>query len=511
MARLNVRNRVQGGFWRALEAVGVRDARTRWERQSPFLQRAVPPLVIAVLVLGLGWLAGVPPHPTFVALLAIVYVLYLMPPRIRRIALPLTVLAVAIAYPILWANELTGTNTLFEIPVFKAFPNMDTMVAIAIFAMMAIGLNIVVGYAGLLDLGYVAFYAIGAYVAAWLASPHFASEGIDFEFGGIGVPQDVGGIHISIWIVLVAAAITTAIAGVLIGLPTLRLRGDYLAIVTLGFGEIIHQAAVQGNADGISALIGSQTDFNLTNGAFGINPVDPPGFGSWLSDKLGLPANFIVENGSYVNFVSLIYWSAIGLLLITLFCSIRLRDSRLGRAWIAIREDEVAAAAMGIPLMRTKTWSYASGAFFGGVAGAWYGSFKQGVFPDDFLFNFSIFILCMVILGGMGNVWGAIAGAALLTYLDKEGLSNVAGWFNEKDFVLFQCEPVAQDPSKPISAGCLNAPLLATGIYGSILVLAMLFRPQGLIPEQRRKLEIEEGVHDEPLMDVRHAPEEGPG
>ena len=174
-----------------------------------------------------------------------------------------------------------------------------------------------------------------------------------------------------------------------------------------------------------------------------------------------MPANFIVENGSYVNFVSLIYWSAIGLLLVTVFCSLRLRDSRLGRAWIAIREDEVAAAAMGIPLMRTKTWAYASGAFFGGVAGAWYGSFKQGVFPDDFLFNFSIFILCMVILGGMGNVWGAIAGAAFLTYLDKEGLSNLAGWFNERDFVLFQCDPVVQDPTRPISAGCLNAPLLA--------------------------------------------------
>jgi branched-chain amino acid transport system permease protein len=508
VARLNVRQRVQSGFWRGLEAVGVSDARMRWERQSPFLQRAVPPLVIAALVLALGWLAGVPPHPTFAALLAIVYVLYLTPPRIRKIAMPLTVLAVAIAYPFLWANELTGTNTLFEIPIFKAFPNMDTMVAIVIFAMMAIGLNMVVGYAGLLDLGYVAFYAIGAYTAAWLASPHFASEGIDFEFGGIGVPQDVGGIHISIWIVVVAAAITTAIAGVLIGLPTLRLRGDYLAIVTLAFGEIIYLGALNGNADGISALLDHKTDFNLTNGAFGINPVDPPGFGGWLSDHLGLPANFIVENGSYVNFVSLVYWCAIGLLLITIFCSIRLRDSRLGRAWIAIREDEVAAAAMGVPLMRTKTWAYASGAFFGGVAGAWYGSFKQAVFPDDFLFNFSIFILCMVILGGMGNVWGAIAGAALLTYLDKEGLSNVAGWFNEKDFILFQCEPLSQDPSRPISAGCLNAPLLATGIYGSILVLAMLFRPQGLIPEQRRQLEIEEGVRDQPLMDVRHAPEE---
>ncbi len=511
MTRLNVTNRVQRGFWRALETVGVSNARSRWEAQSPLLQRAVPPVVIAALVLLLAWAGGVPPHPTLLALLAIGYALYLLPRRVRRIALPLTVLAIALAYPILWANELNGTNVLFELPVFKAFPNMDTMVAIAIFAMMAIGLNMVVGYAGLLDLGYVAFYAIGAYTAAWLASPHFASNGVDFEFGAIGVQAGIGGIHISIWIVLLIAAVTTAVAGVLIGLPTLRLRGDYLAIVTLGFGEIIHQAALNGDADGISALLDTETDFNLTNGAFGINPVDPPGFGDWLSDKLGLPANFIVENGSYVNFVSLVYWSAIGLLLVTVFCSLRLRDSRLGRAWIAIREDEVAAAAMGIPLMRTKTWAYASGAFFGGIAGAWYGSFKQGVFPDDFLFNFSIFILCMVILGGMGNVWGAIAGAAFLTYLDKEGLSNVASWFNERDFVLFQCDPGAQDPTRPISAGCLNAPLLATGIYGSILVLAMLFRPQGLIPEERRKREIEEGVHDEPLMDVRHAPEAGPG
>ncbi len=504
-----MRARVQRAFWRALEAVGVKNARRRWEGQSPFLQRAVPPLVIAAVVMLLAWALGVPPHPTLLALLAIVYVLYLLPPRIRRIALPLTVLGVAIAYPILWANELNGTNVLFEIPVFKAFPNMDTMVAIVIFAMMAIGLNMVVGYAGLLDLGYVAFYAIGAYMAAWFASPHFSS--IDFELGAIGVPQGVDGFHISIWLILIMAAVVTAVAGVLIGLPTLRLRGDYLAIVTLGFGEIIHQAALNGDADGISALLDTKTSFNLTNGAFGINPVDPPGFGAWLSDTLGLPADFIVENGSYVNFVSLVYWSAIGLLLITIFCSLRLRDSRLGRAWIAIREDEVAAAAMGIPLMRTKTWAYASGAFFGGLAGAWYGSFKQGVFPDDFLFNFSIFILCMVILGGMGNVWGAIAGAAFLTYLDKEGLSNIAGWFNERDFVAFSCDPIAQDPSRPISAGCLNAPLLATGIYGTILVLAMLFRPQGLIPEERRKREFEEGVHDEPLMDVRHAPEEGPG
>ena len=150
MARLNARGRVQGGFWRVLEAVGVKNARTRWEAKSPFLQRAVPPLVIAALLVLLALAAGVPPHPTALVLLAVMYVLYLLPRRSRRIALPLTVLGAALVYPILWANELEGRNILFEIPVLKSFPNMDTMVAIVLFAMMAIGLNMVVGYAGLL-------------------------------------------------------------------------------------------------------------------------------------------------------------------------------------------------------------------------------------------------------------------------------------------------------------------------------------------------------------------------
>jgi branched-chain amino acid transport system permease protein len=296
---------------------------------------------------------------------------------------------------------------------------------------------------------------------------------------------------------------------VFIGLPTLRLRGDYLAIVTLGFGEIVHVVAQNGDAAGLSRLINRENNpihFNLTNGPPGINPIDPPGFGHWVAQHVGLPANFLVEQGKYVNFVSLMYWSALGLLLVTIFCSIRLRDSRLGRAWIAIREDEVAAAAMGIPLMRTKTWAYASGAFFGGVAGAWFGSFNQAVFPDTFLFNISIFFLCMVVLGGMGNVWGVIAGATFLTYLNQEGLANISGWFNARDFGLFHCNPTSADPSKVISAGCVNAPLIATGIYGALLVLVMLLRPQGLIPEQRRKLEFETGVRDEPLMDVSGAP-----
>jgi branched-chain amino acid transport system permease protein len=167
------------------------------------------------------------------------------------------------------------------------------------------------------------------------------------------------------------------------------------------------------------------------------------------------------------------------LLLITVFISVRLRDSRLGRAWIAIREDETAAAAMGVPLMQTKTWAYAIGAFFGGVAGAYYATFKSGAFPSDFYFNFSVFILCMVILGGMGSVWGAIVGGMLLAYLDQEGLAKIG-----------------------TAVGINDVPKYSFGIYGAIIVLMMLFRPTGLIAERRRKAELEEGVHDTPLYDV---------
>jgi branched-chain amino acid transport system permease protein len=471
-----------GRIWRALEAAGLSGVLERWDQQSFVVRRAVTPVVIAVLVIAIAWAAGTPPSPALLVLLALTYALYMMPRAWRRIVLPVTAFVLAITYPF-YLDEL------FAIPIFRTFPSMDTMVVMAIFTMMAIGLNIVVGYAGLLDLGYVAFYALGAYGAAWFASNHFSQ--VDIDIAAIGRIEGVAGIHISIWLVLIIAACMTAIAGVLIGLPTLRLRGDYLAIVTLGFGEILPQIARNGDEQGLG--------FNLTNGPPGINPIDPPGFGVFLGD-LGLPENFLLEQDRYVNFPNLMYWGAIGLVLITVFCSLRLRDSRLGRAWIAIREDETAAAAMGIPLMRTKTWAYAAGAFFGGAAGTWFAAFNQGVFPDNFFFNLSVFILCMVILGGMGNVWGVIAGAAFLVYLDKEGLSNFAGWVND---TVLPCDPVAQNPSNAFSAGCLNAPLLSFGIYGTIIVLVMLFRPQGIFPEERRKLEFEHGVHDQPLWDAR--------
>jgi branched-chain amino acid transport system permease protein len=372
-----------------------------------------------------------------------------------RAALPVIALIVlAATYPYYVSSLPT------DVPIILTFPGVGAAVTILVFVIMAVGLNVVVGYAGLLDLGYVAFYAIGAYTAGWLASGQF--EQVRFHFGSVGISRDQQGIHISVWLVLLCAGLVTAIGGILIGLPTLRLRGDYLAIVTLGFGEIIPQFVR--NADSLHG-------FDLTHGTFGISPIDSPGFGDGLNRAIGLPVSF----ASSFDRANLFYWTALALLLITVFCSVRLRDSRLGRAWIAIREDETAAGAMGIPLMRTKTWAYAIGAFFGGAAGAYVASFNSGAFPSQFHFNISIFLLCMVILGGMGSVWGVIVGGAILAWLNVEGLANIGTWLNEHT-------PLNVEVAK-----------YEFGIYGIIIVLMMLFRPIGLIPERRRKRELEEG------------------
>ena len=406
---------------------------------------------------------------------------------------------------------------MFTIPVFGAWPDVATGVVMLIFIMMAIGLNIVVGYAGLLDLGYVAFYATGAYTAAFFTSQQFAGQkcptpGVsvanctvavvpkrNFDLGAVGLVPGAGGLHISVWLLLLLAGVITALFGIVIGLPTLRLRGDYLAIVTLGFGEILPQIARNGDN-----LFG--TGVNLTNGPNGITPLDSIGFGNRLSDATGgfLPSNFLTcckanHLGHQIQSTDVFFWVAIVLLLITVFCSLRLQYSRLGRAWIAIREDETAAAAMGIPLMRTKTWAYASGAFFGGIAGAYYASFKSATFPGDFFFNISVFILCMVILGGMGNIWGVIVGGSFLAYLNQEGLANTGQWLNTNISFIGDLQlPGSTQPG-------LDVPLFASGIYGLIILIVMLFRPEGLIPSRRVAAEMHEGVHDEPLYDVQHA------
>ena len=401
-----------------------------------------------------------------------------LPERFRSLAPVVIVVALAVTYPFYISSLPTN------IPVIVQLPPLHDTVTILVFVMMGVGLNIVVGYAGLLDLGYVAFYAIGAYTAGWLASGQF--EQVNFHLGSVGIAPSVRGIHISIWLVLLCAAIVTAVGGILIGLPTLRLRGDYLAIVTLGFGEIIPQFVR--NADNLHG-------FDLTHGTFGISPIDSPGFGQTLHTSLGLPVTYQQD----LNADRLFFWTVLGLLLLTLFCSMRLRDSRLGRAWIAIREDETAAGAMGIPLMRTKTWAYAGGAFFGGIAGAYIASFNSGAFPTQFDFNISVFLLCMVILGGMGSLWGVVVAGSILAWLNFDGLGNIGSWINT---------------SLLPSSHQIDVPKYSFGIYGVIIVLMMLFRPVGLIPERRRKREIEETTHgplDEPLYEMRGADEPGAG
>ena len=457
------------------DRVGVLERRVLGDNPSPIAERVFNRALSAVVIGVLAALIFTPIYGVDVAALLawlVFVVLYVPPweevPRAGRFIRPAIALTLAVTYPLYWSD-------MFTIPIFGPFPDVATGVKMLIFAMMAIGLNIVVGYAGLLDLGYVAFYAIGSYTAAWFASVQFANQ--DVHFGAVGIGPEVPGFHISIWILLALAGIFTSIIGVIIGLPTLRLRGDYLAIVTLAFGEIMPQIARNGDN-----FFG--TGFNLTNGPNGITPIDSPGFGHTLHEATGgfLPDNYATA----LNSDNAFFWTALLLVLFTIFCSIRLRDSRLGRAWIAIREDETAAAAMGVPLMRTKTWAYAAGAFFGGIAGAYYASFKQSTFPGDFFVNISVLILVMVILGGMGNIWGVIVGALFLEYLDAEGLANTGAWLNTN--LGFDIE----------------VPKYEFGIFGVILLVVMLVRPQGLIPSARRKAEFEEGVSDQPLYDTTH-------
>jgi branched-chain amino acid transport system permease protein len=327
----------------------------------------------------------------------------------------------------------------------------------AAYCVMALGLNIVVGFAGLLDLGYVAFFAIGAYTAGWFGSGFFAElnhqKGI--HIGVTGVAAHLPGLHVNFLLILVIAVILTAVAGVLIGLPTLRLRGDYIAIVTLAFGEIIGRVAI--NGDDIK-IRGQQ----LTAGRQGITPVDP----------ISLPG---LKSFGLLN-VRPWYWFALVLVAIVLFVNFRLRDSRLGRAWIALREDEVAAVAMGVPAVKTKLQAYGTGAAFGGMAGAFLASFLNTVNADQFQFYFSILVLGMVILGGMGSIWGVVVGAITLSFINN--------WF---------IPDVLNDVPGKLGIN-FDATQLTFGIYGFLLVIMMLLRPQGLVPERRRKMELAEHI-----------------
>ena len=337
---------------------------------------------------------------------------------------------------------------------FNAWLPLTSLGEAAVFVLMALGLNIVVGYAGLLDLGYVAFWALGGYVAGWLMSGFWFDRNINI-FGNPprGMPE---GIHLNFLLVMVAAGIFTAIWGVIIGAPTLRLKSDYLALVTLGFGEIIPQVFLNGE---------DIAGHNWTNGTKGITPIDNIRFGGAQFGPFDLAPKFLI----YCLLAAAM-----------IFLSLRLRDGRLGRAWLAIREDELAASMMGVPLMRTKLAAYAVGAISGGVGGAAFTTLVNGVFAERFNFAISIIILAMVVLGGMGNVWGVTVGAVLLSWINSTGLVQIGNVINE-------------------AAGTkINFPSYNFLIFGLLLVLMMLFRREGFIPEARIRMV----MHEEDLDEV---------
>lgn len=351
--------------------------------------------------------------------------------RRKQILIFAGVLALAVVYPFVAdALNLQQYNL-----------GISTVVPILFYIILALGLNIVVGFAGLLDVGYAAFYVIGAYTAALLTSPQSPWYDVLQH-----TPLS------SFWLALVLSVIVAGGSGVLLGAPTLRLRGDYLAVVTLAFGEIVPRVFL--NLD------------KVTRGAQGINPIAYPNF-------FGLQFSSDARVNIYWYFLILV------ILVVCISATLRLKHSRLGRAWMAMREDELAAASMGVNLVRTKLLAFSLGASFAGFAGAAYASYIQVVSPDQFSFSISIMVLVMVILGGMGNVWGVILGGFIIGFFDNVLVRTISDWI--KGLGKFTGSVPLQE---------FNLEVYKFGIFGLALVLLMLVRPEGLLPSAHRAAEL---------------------
>ena len=340
----------------------------------------------------------------------------------------------------LWLGTALIGLTLLALPFALAYAG-TAWVRIANFAilyiLLALGLNIVVGFAGLLDLGYIAFYAVGAYVYALLASPHFD-------------------LHLPFWVILPIGAALAALFGLLLGAPTLKLRGDYLAIVTLGFGEIVR-----------IFLNNLSRPVNLTNGPQGVAGIDPfriDGFDfAQYQTLLGLQFSGPIKY----------YYLLLAVVIAVIVINLRLQNSRIGRAWEAIREDEIAASAMGINTRNVKLLAFAMGASFGGLAGGMFSAMQAFISPESFVLVESIMVVSMVVLGGMGNIWGVILGALLLSFVPE-----ILRWTVEPlQDALFGRQLIAPEVIRML-------------IFGLALVLVMLFRPAGLLPSAVRKREL---------------------
>ena len=309
-----------------------------------------------------------------------------------------------------------------------------------LYVLLALGLNIVVGYAGLLDLGFVAFYAVGAYMYALLASPHLMEN---FEWFAQHFPN---GLHTPIWLVVPLAALLAALAGVLLGTPVLKLRGDYLAIVTLGFGEIIRVF-----------MNNLEHPVNITNGPRGLDRIDS-------MNLFGFSFGKALEIGEFrIPSVTLYYYLFLVLVVFSVIICHRLETSRIGRAWMAIREDEIAAKAMGINTRNMKLLAFGMGASFGGVSGSMFAAFQGFVSPESFSLMESVMIVAMIVLGGLGHIPGVILGAVMLAAL-PEVLRYVAG------------------PLQQMTGGRLDASILRQLLIALAMIVVMLLRPRGLWP-----------------------------
>jgi branched-chain amino acid transport system permease protein len=355
---------------------------------------------------------------------------------------------------------LLAVSLLFLMPLIGYFNGyyLEVATQVGIFAALALGLNIVVGLAGLLDLGYVAFFAVGAYCWAIFGSPQ-----ANLIFGS-GFPLSPGWFYVFLFVGLGVAALT----GVLLGLPVLRLRGDYLAIVTLGFGEVIRVLA--NNLD---------KPINITNGPKGITPIGRP------------PLPFDIPYSEAFYFLVLL------IVVVVIIVNRRLEDSHIGRAWEAMREDELAAQAMGVPLVRTKLLAFACGASFAGVMGVVFSAKQIFINPESFTFLESIGVLAMVILGGMGSISGAVVGATVVTVLNLQVLKGFSLWLNElkNAGVTVLGYSLANLPTQ------LEPAKYERMVFGIILVLMMIFRPQGLFPARRRQRELAHRPKDQQVVD----------
>jgi len=421
-----LRQSISRAWWTALGAVGL--PQERWLGLPPATRRIVKTATWLAVALALIAVFGVWHNS---ALVAAVVLFALIAPRWDRLTVagrrvggwvtPVAVLALAISYPYY-------LDYLPELPLFGPFPQVGTMVVMMIFTMMALGLNFVVGYAGLLDLGYVAFYAVGAYAYALLGT-HFG---------------------LSFWILLPAAGAMAAFWGMMLGFPVLRLRGDYLAIVTLAFGEIIRLVIVNWR--------------EVTNGSSGISGIPKVSFFGLMSFNVSDP-NYIAkvlgiaQSGAYYKIF--LYYLILGLCLLTAFVTVRLRRLPIGRAWEALREDEIACRSLGINTTTTKLTAFATGAMFGGFAGSFFAARQGFVSPESFVFLESAIILAIVVLGGMGSLVG-IAVAAMVMIGGTEAL-------RELDFL------------KRVFGPDFTPELYRMLLFGMAMVIVMLWKPRGFV------------------------------